>query len=262
MKIGFIGGGNMANAILGGLLGNGYTSDEIYISDKNSEALEKLNAKYGVNVSDDNTLVAETAEILFICVKPNIVPLVLKEIKNYINEKTAVVSIAAGTSIETIENYLSSDNKIIRVMPNTPALVGEGMSAVCSNKAGEKSIKTVCSMLECVGKCEVVTEKLMDTVTAVSGSSPAYVFMLIEAMADGAVQGGMTRDAAYKFAAQAVLGSAKMVLETGKHPGELKDMVCSPGGTTIEAVAVLEKNGFRNSVIKAMEACRKKSENM
>ena len=262
MKIGFIGGGNMASAILVGLLGKGYACDEIIISDKNIDALEKLNKKYGINISNTNTFVAENAEILFICVKPNIVPIVLKEIKDYINENTVIVSIAAGTSLDTIESYLSSNIKIVRVMPNTPALVGEGMSAVCANKAGEESIKTVCSMLECVGKCEVVAEKLMDTVTAVSGSSPAYVFMLIEAMADGAVQGGMTREAAYKFAAQAVLGSAKMVLETGKHPGELKDMVCSPGGTTIEAVAVLEKNGFRNSIINAMEACRKKSEKM
>ena len=262
MKIGFIGGGNMASAILGGLLERSYVPDDIYISDKNSDALEKLNSKYSVHTSDNNTFVAERAEILFICVKPNIVPLVLNEIKNYINKETVIVSIAAGTSIEAIENYLSSNNKIIRVMPNTPAFVGEGMSAVCSNKAGEESLGMVSSMLECIGRCEIVAEKLMDTVTAVSGSSPAYVFMLIEAMADAAVQGGMTRDMAYKFASQAVLGSAKMVLETGKHPGELKDMVCSPGGTTIEAVAVLEKNGFRNSIIKAMEACRKKSESM
>ena len=262
MKIGFIGGGNMANAILGGLLAKGYAPEDVYISDKNTDALGNLKTKYGVKTTEDNSYVAENAEILFICVKPNIVPFVLKEIKSHISENTVVVSIAAGTSTEKIESYLSSKNKIIRVMPNTPALVGEGMSAVCSNVAGADSIEMVSSMLECIGKCEIVAEKLMDTVTAVSGSSPAYVFMLIEAMADGAVQGGMTRDAAYKFAAQAVLGSAKMILETGKHPGELKDMVCSPGGTTIEAVAVLEKNGFRNSIIKAMEACRKKSEQM
>ncbi len=262
MNIGFIGGGNMATAILGGLVSKGYNPSEIFVSDKNTDLLDSLKAKYNVNVCDSNVCVAERAEILFVCVKPNIVPVVLKEIKNSISGETTVVSIAAGTSIEKLESYLTTKNKIVRVMPNTPAFVGEGMSAVCANACGEDSLETVCSMLECIGKCEIVSEKLMDTVTAVSGSSPAYVFMLIEAMADGAVQGGMTRDIAYKFAAQAVLGSAKMVLETGKHPGELKDMVCSPGGTTIEAVAVLEKNGFRNSIINAMEACRKKSEQM
>ncbi len=262
MDIGFIGGGNMANAILGGLIKQGYKACDIFVSDKNTDALEKLKTTYGVNITDSNISVAERAEILFICVKPNIISLVLDEIKTQIKIDTTVVSIAAGTSIKKLEECLSADNKIIRVMPNTPAFVGEGMSAVCANEKGTDSLGVVRQMLECIGKCEIVQEKLMDTVTAVSGSSPAYVFMLIEAMADGAVQGGMTRDVAYKFAAQAVLGSAKMVLDTGKHPGELKDMVCSPGGTTIEAVAVLEKNGFRNSIIKAMEACRKKSEKM
>ena len=153
--------------------------------------------------------------------------------------------------------------KIVRVMPNTPALVGEGMSAVCTNSyvtADEKG--AVLQILNSFGKAEIVSESIMDAVTAVSGSSPAYVYMFIEAMADAAVRGGMTRDLAYTFASQSVLGSAKMVLETGKHPGELKDMVCSPGGTTIDAVAVLEETGFRNSVMKAMDACIKKSKSM
>ena len=148
-------------------------------------------------------------------------------------------------------------------MPNTPAMVGEGMTAACASESvTSEELDHVKEILSAFGKVEVVTENLMDVVVSVSGSSPAYVFMLIEAMADAAVADGMPRAQAYQFAAQAVYGSAKMVLETGKHPGELKDMVCSPGGTTIEAVRVLEKEGLRSAVIEAMKACTEKSRNM
>ena len=148
-------------------------------------------------------------------------------------------------------------------MPNTPAMVGEGMTAVCPNEhLTEDEIAYVKSLLESFSRAEIVPERLMDVVTAVSGSSPAYVFMLIEAMADAAVSGGMPRKQAYQFAAQAVLGSAKMVLDTGKHPGELKDMVCSPAGTTIDAVKVLENEGMRSAVINAVCACVEKSREM
>lgn len=153
--------------------------------------------------------------------------------------------------------------KIVRTMPNTPALVGEGITGVCHNDLVTKEeLEYVCHILNGFGKAEVVPERLMDVVVSVSGSSPAYVFMFIEAMADAAVADGMPRPQAYKFAAQAVLGSAKMVLETGKHPGELKDMVCSPGGTTIEAVRVLEQKGFRSAVFEAMKVCAEKSKGM
>ena len=148
-------------------------------------------------------------------------------------------------------------------MPNTPALVGEGMTAACCNEnVTQEDLENVARLLESFGKCEFVPEHLMDVVVSVSGSSPAYVFMLIEAMADGAVADGMPREQAYRFAAQAVLGSAKMVLDTEKHPGELKDMVCSPGGTTIEAVRVLEREGLRSSVIESMKACVAKARGM
>ena len=148
-------------------------------------------------------------------------------------------------------------------MPNTPALVGEGVTGVCKNPLiTEEEFSYVMSLLGSFGMAEAISENLMDVCVAVSGSSPAYVFMLIEAMADAAVADGMPRDKAYKFAAQAVLGSAKMVLETGKHPGELKDMVCSPGGTTIEAVRVLEDKGFRSSIIEAMKACTAKAKGL
>ena len=256
---GFIGGGNMATAIISGLISSGILPSEIIVSDKSEETLNRLTSGFSVGTTNSNTEVAEKSDYLFICVKPNIVKLVADEIKNKINQKTVIVSIAAGRTISVLEALFGDDKKIIRVMPNTPAQVGEGISAVCSNKAAENDIDTIVDVFNKLGRCKKVDENLFDTVTAVSGSSPAYVFMMIEAMADGAVQGGMSRELAYTFAAQAVLGSAKMVLETGIHPGTLKDMVCSPGGTTIDAVASLENDGFRNAIIKAMEACREKS---
>ena len=265
MNIGFIGAGNMGSAIIGGILSNSIASpSEVIVSDKNETALSSLKEKYGVCTVSDNKECASKSEILFLCVKPNILYSVIDEIKNSVNEKTIIVSIAAGQSLEKMTAAFGKDEiKLIRVMPNTPALVGEGMSAVAPNgNITEEELKNVLYIFSSFGKAETVSENLMDTVTAVSGSSPAYVFMFIEAMADAAVAGGMTRDKAYTFAAQSVLGSAKMVLETNMHPGALKDMVCSPGGTTIEAVKVLEEEGLRNSVMKAMNACIEKSKNM
>ena len=171
-----------------------------------------------------------------------------------------LISIAPGKTLAWLAEQFGKDVKIVRTMPNTPAMVGEGMTAVCPNEhLAEDEIAYVKSLLESFSRAEIVPERLMDVVTAVSGSSPAYVFMLIEAMA---VSGGMPRKQAYQFAAQAVLGSAKMVLDTGKHPGELKDMVCSPAGTTIEAVRTLEELGFRSSIIEAMKVCEEMSRSL
>ncbi len=254
----------MGSAIIGGTLASKMAEgSSITVFDKDMAKLDGLREKYGVNVASNSLFCAE-CDIVFLCVKPNVLDSVIKEIGPYANEKTVFVSIAAGQSIAKITESFNSENvKIVRVMPNTPALVGEGMSAVCANENVEESeLASVLDILRSFGRAEVVSENLMDTVTAISGSSPAYVFMFIEAMADGAVKGGMTRDMAYTFASQSVLGSAKMVLETGLHPGVLKDMVCSPGGTTIDAVAVLEKKGMRNAVIEAMDACIEKSKSM
>ncbi|MBF4675588.1 pyrroline-5-carboxylate reductase, partial [Clostridioides difficile] len=187
----------------------------------------------------------------------------LTPLKELIDANKIIVSIAAGKTIESLESFIGSDKKIVRVMPNTPALVGEGMSALCKNSnVTDEELNMIKALFESFGEAEIVSEYLMDTVTGISGSSPAYVFMFIEAMADAAVLAGMPRQQAYKFASQAVMGSAKMVLETGKHPGELKDMVCSPAGTTIEAVKVLEEEGFRAAVIKSIVACIDKSKDM
>ncbi len=263
MKLGFIGAGNMGSAIIGGAVFSGLVKgSDIMVSDRDTEKLDALKEKYGVIMADNSE--CATCDIVFLCVKPNVLADVISDIKDKAGKETVFVSIAAGQSIEKIENAFGNKQvKVVRVMPNTPALVGEGMSAVCKNaNVSDSELEAVLDILRGFGKAEIVSESLMDTVTAVSGSSPAYVFMFIEAMADAAVRGGMTRDMAYTFAAQSVLGSAKMVLETGIHPGALKDMVCSPGGTTIDAVAVLEKEGMRNAIIKAMEACREKSQHM
>lgn len=263
MKIGFIGAGNMGGAILGGVIAkNLYLPSDIIVSDKNENALESTKSAYNVSVTTDNIKAAK-ADLLFLCVKPQFLYGVIDEIKNSVAENTVIVSIVAGQAIDTIENAFGKKIKLIRVMPNTPALVGEGMAALSPNaNVTDEEIKAVLDVFGSLGKAEIVPEHLMDAVTAVSGSSPAYVFILIEAMADAAVQGGMPRAQAYTFAAQAVLGSAKMVLETGKHPAELKDMVCSPAGTTIDAVAALEKNGFRNAIIEAMKSCIEKSKQL
>ena len=174
-----------------------------------------------------------------------------------------MVTIAPGKTLEWLKGQFGKEVKLVRTMPNTPAMVGEGMTAACPNELVTEEEKAyVLHILEAFGKVEIVPERLMDAVVSVSGSSPAYVFMLLEAMADAAVAAGMPRQQAYKFAAQAVYGSAKMVLDTGRHPGELKDMVCSPAGTTIEAVRVLEKNGFRSAVMEAMKACAEVSGKM
>lgn len=261
MKFGFIGAGNMGGAIIGGMVKN-YNSSDILVYDKNEESLKILADNFNICKKQSVVEVCDV-DYLFLCVKPNVLFDVIDMIKDVVTDKTVVVSIVAGKSLDDIKNAFSKKLSIVRVMPNTPALVGEAMSAVCVNKdVDDEALKTVLDIFSSLGKAECVDEHLIDAVTGISGSSPAYVFMFIEALADAAVQGGMSRKMAYTFAAQAVLGSAKMVLETGMHPGELKDMVCSPSGTTIEAVAALEKAGFRNAVIGAVKACIEKSKNM
>lgn len=257
-SIGFIGAGNMGGAIIGGISAKGLF-DEVFVYDNNAAAAEK----YGVYKADIKT--ASSANIVVLAVKPNVLYSVIDEIKDCVQDDAVVVSIAAGQSIERIEKAFGKSVKLMRVMPNTPALVGEGMSALSPNSllaADKAGAEEVVAIFESLGKAEIVPESLMDAVTGVSGSSPAYVFMFIEALADAAVAAGMPRDKSYIFAAQSVLGSAKMVLETGTHPAELKDMVCSPGGTTIEAVKVLEEKGIRAAVMDAVKACVEKSRSM
>ena len=263
-KIGFIGCGNMGTAMIQGILESGKCPpQEMMISCRTKKTLEEKKAQFGVQISTDNRDVAAFADILFVAVKPQFYAEVLEEIKDLLTEEQILVSIAPGKTLVWFDEVLGEKTKVIRTMPNTPAMVGEGMTALCVNDlVTEEDTALAVKLCNTFGKTEVIPERLMDVVVGVSGSSPAYVFMFLEAMADAAVADGMPRAQAYKFAAQAVLGSAKLMLETGKHPGELKDMVCSPAGTTIQAVRVLEEKGMRSSVIEAMMKCLDISRNM
>ena len=263
MKIGFIGGGNMAEAILRGLLSAGLAEkQDLIVCDKSDAARDKYT---GLKTSRDN-VDALSCDYVFLAVKPSVLPGVLTEIANSGRDitKPVFISIAAGKTVASMREILGENAKIVRVMPNTPAMVLEGMTVVAAKEENvpDEAFCDVIRFFDAIGKTEVLPEGFINTVTGISGSSPAYVFMLIEAMADAGVRDGLSRDAAYRLAAQAVLGSAKMVLESDKHPGELKDMVCSPKGTTIEAVAELEKRGFRTAVIEAIKKCNDKANHM
>ncbi len=263
MKVGFIGCGNMATAMIQGMLKSGTLQKENLMASAKTDATKaKITGELGITAGS-NSEVCRQSDFLFLAVKPQYYAEVIQEIKDSVKPDAIVVTIAPGKTLKWLAEQFGRDLKIIRTMPNTPAMVGEGMMGMCANDlvTGDERqmVKQLC---ESFGRAEYVSEALLDTVTAVSGSSPAYVFMFIEAMADAAVSEGMPRAAAYTFAAQAVLGSAKMVLETGLHPGALKDMVCSPGGTTIEAVRVLEEKGMRSAVIEAVKACAAKGRSL
>ena len=256
MKIGFIGLGNMAKAMIGGMLQKEIVSVvDLIGSAKSEKTLEAMRKLYGIETSAHNRDVAEAADILILAVKPQFFQEVIEEIADAVSADTLVISIAAGKTIAWIEQAFHKEIKLVRCMPNTPALVGEGCTGVCINgRVSQEETQMSLKLMESFGRASLVPESLIDAVGAVSGSSPAYVFMFIEAMADAAVAAGMPRALAYEFAAQAVFGSAKLLLESGKHPGELKDMVCSPGGTTIQGVRILEERGMRGAVMDALAA--------
>lgn len=261
-KIAFIGGGNMGHAIMAGLVRKKkFALEDIFVYDVSAAVLEGLSSELGVNTAESAAEAAAKADIVLLAVKPQVLASAVAGLKP--GADRLVISIAAGITLSTLEELFGSNQRIVRVMPNTPALVGEGMAGICSNSAAtEEDRQLALSLFSCLGRAELVTEHLMDSVVGLSGSGPAYVYMFIEALADGAVLEGMPRAQAYTFAAQTVLGSAKMVLESGKHPGELKDMVCSPAGTTIAAVRSLEESSFRASVMDAVIAAAEKNREM
>lgn len=264
MKIGFIGCGNMASAMIGGILKKGiFTKEEIIVSNLTEEGSRRSREKLGVVTTMENRQVAERAKIVVLAVKPQFYEEVLGEIKDVLTEEHILVGIAPGKTLSWLEEKCAQPLKIVRLMPNTPAQVGEGMTGVCFNeRVSEEEKKEICAITDSFGCTEVIPERLMEGLSAVTGCSPAYVFMFLEAMADAAVHQGMPRKQAYRLAAQAVLGSAKMLLETEMHPGELKDMVCSPAGSTIEGVRMLEKNGFRSAVFEALCAAAEKGKKL
>lgn len=261
MRIGFIGTGNMASAMISGILQTKMVSPgEITGSAPFEAERKKVQEKFGIRVTEDNREAVSGSDLIVLAVKPQVYETVIREIKDVVTKEKIILTIAPGKTIDWLEEQFGKEVKIVRTLPNTPALVGAGMTAMCTNGLlSDEETADVMKVLESFGRVEAVDEHLMNAVSATSSASPAYIYILIEAMADGAAAGGIPRAQAYRLAAQTVLGSAKMVLDTGKHPGELKDMVCSPAGATIEAVRVLEQKGFRSAIIEAMKACEEKS---
>jgi pyrroline-5-carboxylate reductase len=260
-KTGFIGIGNMGKALVTGLINSGYHPKDILVTDADSAALDefaRLDSKVGICRS--NSELVKKSETVVMAVKPQIYPAVIKEIRDDLTSEHLVVTIAAGITLSQMERWLGKPLRVIRTMPNTPAFVEEGMAAYCPNEhATAEDEEAVHDIFSRCGKAVRLPENQMNVFTALSGSSPAWVFIFIEALADGAVRMGLPRDKAYLIASQAVFGSAKMIQVTSKHPGQLKDAVCSPGGTTIEAVAKLEEKGFRSAVMEAVRVCTEKA---
>lgn len=253
----------MAEALARGFMNKKVaTADQMCCTDPVA-ARKDVFQSFGVKAYDNNTEVVQNCDIIFLAVKPQYVAPVLSEVRGILTSSHVVVSIAAGVTIQTLKDAAGDDKRVVRVMPNTPCLVGETAAAMClGGKANDNDAELVRRLFASVGRCFVVDEKLLAAVTGLSGSGPAYVFLAIEALADGGVRAGLPRDIAQQLAAQTVIGSAKMVLETGKHPGALKDMVTSPAGTTIAGVHELEKAGVRAAFMNAVVAATTRAEEL
>ena len=264
LTIGFLGAGKMATALAKGFVRAGLvTPKQVLASDPSEAAGDAFAKETGAKTTGSNLEVVQFAEIIILAVKPQIVGDALEEVRGHWSEKHLLISIAAGVPLAKLEAQLPPDSRVIRVMPNTPALVGASASAFALGKSaraedGELAQK----LLSAVGVAFPLKESLLDAVTGLSGSGPAYVYLVIEALSDGGVAAGLPREVATRLAAQTVLGSAKMVLETGLHPGALKDMVASPGGTTIEGLHELEKGKLRATLMSAVRAAAEKSKKL
>jgi len=254
-KVGFLGAGNMGEAMIRGLLKAGTVpAEDIFATDARLDRLQQLGKLYGIHTLSDNSLLVKRVDVVILAVKPQIIHSVLKEVGSAVTPKKLVISVAAGVPTVALRADLPKGVRLIRVMPNTPALVLEGMTAVAKADGLQKGdLETAEEIFGAVGKVVVLEEEALDAVTGLSGSGPAYVALMIEALADGGVKVGLDRLTAMTLAAQTVLGSAKLLIETGAHPGQLKDMVTSPGGTAIAGIAALEEGGVRRTLISAVE---------
>lgn len=264
-SIGFIGSGNMTEAMIKGLLSSkSFKKSQITASDVNTERLKYISSEYGVKTSSDNKKVVEKSDVIVLSIKPNVCELVLKEFKNLSVSKKIFLSIAAGVKTSFIKGKVGKNIKLARVMPNTPSLVQQGASAVYFDEGfSDDEKQSVIKILNSIGRAyKVEAEELMDAVTGLSGSGPAFVSMFIEALSDGGVKMGLSRKFSLDLAVQTVLGTSKLIMETGKHPGEVKDMVSSPGGTTIAGIHTLEEKGFRAAVVSAVEKATKRSKEL
>ena len=267
-KIGFVGGGNMAEAIVKGLLSSSLVaSKDICISDLISDRLEYLSKEYKVKTIGDNRELVKKSDILVLAIKPQAVKKVLESFSDLVNSNKTIISVAAGISIKLIEGILNAEGKkkisVIRTMPNTPALVQEGATAICGSKNSSKlDIKIAHHIFKAIGQTVDIEEIHIDAVTGLSGSGPAYIFMIIEALSDAGVKVGLSREVSNTLTIQTILGSAKLARDGGKHPGELKDMVTSPGGTTISGLHMLEEGGIRNALMNAVEMATQRSKEL
>lgn len=260
IKFGFIGAGNMGGAMLRQAVKT-YGAEQFLVSTASAKSREKLQQELGVSITGDNTRVAGESRFCILAVKPYLLEELLPKLAPVLTEQQVLISVAAGVTIEQMKAWLGKQIRIVRAMPNTPAQVGEAMTGICFDDStySKEEREEILAFFKSLGRIEEVPEKLLNAVIGVSGSSPAYVYLFLESLADNAVRAGLPRKIAYTMAAQTVLGAARMVLEMGRHPGELKDAVCSPGGTTIAGVAALEEYGFRNAILKAGEACQKRA---
>jgi pyrroline-5-carboxylate reductase len=261
--IGFIGGGNMAEALIRGLLAGGVPATDLGVAEPDGERRSFLAERYGVRCCEDNAAVAAASDVIVLAIKPQVAGTVLQGIEGAVSPGKLLISIMAGIKTATIEAAFPAEVRVVRVMPNTPALVLEAASAIAAGaNATAADLTLVRRLFELVGKAWQVEEKLMDAVTGLSGSGPAYVLTFIEALADAGVKNGLPRDAALGLAAQTVFGTAKLLLETREHPALLRDKVTSPGGTTIAGLHALEQEGFRGTVIDAVDAATARSKEL
>ncbi len=260
-SIGVIGAGNMAEALIRGLVRGGHVpASHVTASNPRGERLEQLQRDYQIQVDTNNKTVARGAQLCLLAVKPQIVDKVLREIGDQLQPGTLLISVAAGISTETIEGHVGEGVRVVRAMPNTPALVGAGATAISGgSRASESDLATAKAVFDAVGITVVLDEHHLDAVTGLSGSGPAYIFLILEALSDAGVKVGLSRRNAQQLAAQTVMGSAKMLLETDEHVGRLKDMVTSPGGTAIAGLHTLEEGGLRTTLINAVETATKRA---
>jgi pyrroline-5-carboxylate reductase len=253
--VGFIGGGNMAAALVKGLLNAGVSRERIVVSDVKAERLAELSKTHGVRTTADNQELVREVDVVVLAVKPQVIDKVLGVVGGSIRKDQLVISVAAGVPISAMEARLPEGARVVRSMPNTPATVDAGATAISAGThSTDEDLEVAHALFAAVGRVVTLDESLLDAVTGLSGSGPAYVMLMIEALADGGVKVGLHRDTALLLAAQTVFGSAKLLLETGEHPGRLKDMVTSPGGTAIAGLHTLESGGLRRTLIDAVEA--------
>jgi pyrroline-5-carboxylate reductase len=260
-RLGFLGAGNMAGALIKGLLHAGVAGKNIITSDVKSDRLAHLHAEHGIRTTTDNHALLKESDVLVLAVKPQVIDKVLTEVGGDVRPSQLVVSVAAGVPIEALEARLPEGSRVVRAMPNTPATVQAGATAIAGGvHAKDDDLRVARELFEAVGRVVVLEEALLDAVTGLSGSGPAYVMLIIEALADGGVKVGLHRDTALLLAAQTVFGSAKLLLDTGEHPGRLKDMVTSPGGTAIAGLHTLESGALRKTLIDAVEVATRRAE--